>query len=396
MNARRIVRSLHLVTALTAGWVLALTGLTGSVLVFGHAIDRLLNPGLLTVEPRSSRLPLQAAVDAARAAHPGRPVRAVYPPPADTDPCQVHLAGTDDFRVYVDPYTGRVLGGRTPRASLVGFLFALHADLLGGPAGRTAVGVLGLALLLLSVTGLYLWWPPRGQWRQALSIKWRAGRKRAVFDLHRASGAWTFPLLVLAAVTGVALCFPTFFGGIARRLDGTPEPRQATAIPRPTAAIPTLSLDDIVGRADAVLPGGAITRITLPPPGRSDASVRKRLPEDPHPNGMSFVTVDGASGKVVAIQDARRAGAAQAVLDLRYPVHTGEIGGLAFRVLTAAAGIAPATLMATGCLMWWSRRRTRAATRRGTASPASAPPRARVRSGSTPQANTCPAEQYMQ
>jgi uncharacterized iron-regulated membrane protein len=357
-RARKVIRGLHLATALGVGWVLALAGLTGSVLVFGHEIDALLNPGLLRVDSAGrGRLPVQRMIDAARAeAQPaGASVQAVFLPQADRDTCQVHFRGSDR-RVFVDPYSARVLGTRPLRGGLVGFLFAFHADLFGGSTGRTVVGVLGVWLLVLSVTGLILWWPPRGQLLNSLTVQWRRGTKRTLFDLHRAGGAWGAPLLILSGLTGAALCFPAFFSSAARALDGTNAPAPL-AVPPPAAGQRPLGVDELLARAGAALPGGSVTRVAFPGERGGPVVVRTRLPGEPHPNGMSFVHLDGVTGRALRADDARAATAPQHALNLRYPLHIGSIGGWPIRLATAAAGVLPAALLATGWAMWRNRRR---------------------------------------
>ena len=47
----------------------------------------------------------------------------------------------------------------------------LHYALRLGEAGRRAVALAGLALALSAASGLWLWWPAAGQWRQALRFK---------------------------------------------------------------------------------------------------------------------------------------------------------------------------------------------------------------------------------
>jgi uncharacterized iron-regulated membrane protein len=47
----------------------------------------------------------------------------------------------------------------------------LHWNLLMGRAGRVYVGWLGLAMLMLGISGLIHWWPGRGRWRSARLVK---------------------------------------------------------------------------------------------------------------------------------------------------------------------------------------------------------------------------------
>jgi uncharacterized iron-regulated membrane protein len=68
------------------------------------------------------------------------------------------------IEVAVDPYTAQVLGHRGAEDHLISNIYSLHYRLLLDQGiGMTLVGILGLAMILSSVTGLKLWWP---RWRQ--------------------------------------------------------------------------------------------------------------------------------------------------------------------------------------------------------------------------------------
>ena len=61
------------------------------------------------------------------------------------------------LEIFVNPYTGEVLGSRTRERSLVGFLYTLHHQLFIGKVGEMIVGITGLLLLLIAITGVILW-----------------------------------------------------------------------------------------------------------------------------------------------------------------------------------------------------------------------------------------------
>lgn len=59
MNRKRLYK-LHSIFGLIAGGFLVVIGFTGSLLVFGHEIDRLLNPNLWYVKAEEERLSIDA------------------------------------------------------------------------------------------------------------------------------------------------------------------------------------------------------------------------------------------------------------------------------------------------------------------------------------------------
>ena len=67
----------------------------------------------------------------------------------------------------------------------LGVIVRLHGNLLMGRAGRVYVGWLGLAMLVLGISGLILWWPGRIRWRAAFLVKRGAWGLRLYRDLHQ-------------------------------------------------------------------------------------------------------------------------------------------------------------------------------------------------------------------
>jgi uncharacterized iron-regulated membrane protein len=141
---RKVLLNLHTYVGLGVGLLLALTGLTGSLIVFGDGLDAWLNPGLLKVEPRGGQASPQVMLDAARVAYPNeRPARVRLPREAH-DSAEICFEARRDPRcVYVDPYSTSVLGERVPAHSLKGRLVSFHRGLPSGEVGEIAIGVCG-------------------------------------------------------------------------------------------------------------------------------------------------------------------------------------------------------------------------------------------------------------
>lgn len=363
MKLRRLLFHLHLYTGLLIGLLVSVTGITGSLLVYGHELDALLYPRLLHGQsPAPGFRPVNPdrVLQSVREHSPKAVVQFLAPPREPGGTYQAYLKGGS--RAQVDPYSGRVLGVRAPTEHPSGFLFALHTELLSGENGETAVGVGGLLLLLLGVTGLILWWPgPRVG--AGFRIQWKGSWKRVNWDLHRVGGAVSAVLLMLIALMGAALVWSPQVTDWTHRITRTPPRPKVISTPTPGAR--PLSLAELVAQADAALPGAVTTRITLASRPEAPVVIRKKFPRELHPNGMSSVSLDQFTGRVLLVENALAATPGPRLLYLRYPLHIGHWGGPLVRVLYVLVGLTPAFLFVTGCLMWWNRywvpRRRRAA-----------------------------------
>lgn len=373
---RKACLLLHRYAGLGAGLLVAVLGVTGSVLVYGAEIDRALNPDLLSVRPAGERIGPGGALAAFREADTGVRPDLLRMPREPTDPYVFHgpdRGGTDGGgrrAVYVDPYRGEVLGSRQEHAGLVGVLFRLHANLMAGMAGRQAVGWSGVVLLLLCVTGVVVWWPRLGRLRrflEALGVRWRASGRRTNYDLHRAGGAWTLPYLALLALTGSGLVFYGTAGDLLNAATGSepmpPAPASAVAA-ADTTDTPVDRQPDALDRAwreaRTALPDARFSFVYLPTAPDGALGFRGRDPSELHPNGRSFVWLDRWTGKLIRVDDAASADVGPKLLHAAYPLHIGafDLGPIDarwVRLLWALLGLVPAALLMTGFLVWWWR-----------------------------------------
>ncbi len=353
---RRLLVTVHLVLGLTAGLLLSLTGLSGSLLVFRHEIDRLAEPGLHQVKiSQRPPAPLEKVAAAAAQAVPGAAIQQLFLATAPGGSHEVWLKGSK-LRLYVDPFSAQILGKRRDTDSFTGWLFAWHTKLLSVESGERIVGWSGVVLLFLSVSGVILWWPDRvRQVPDRLRIKWSASGKRVNYDLHRTGGFYAAALLTLLALTGSSLVFDEWFTKAAFRLTRTPPPTTRPKATVPASDAKTVPLSVLLTKVDNALPGGTLRRVSFPAKAGSPVVVRKRMPGDLHPNGMSYVFLDPSNGDVLRVDRAAEASPGQRLVNLRYPLHIGQWGGLATRLLQALVGLMPLVLFLTGCRMWWDR-----------------------------------------
>jgi len=356
---RRISSWIHLYGGLVLGGVLIVVSVSGSALVFKDTLDRWLRPDLLRVAPGGERVSLDQMIDAAQAAHPEATPRLVEMPFDDAAPATVWLA-EGNRHVYVDPYRGTVLGTRGPDEGVMNTLSHLHIELLAGNTGLVIVGAIGLLLVLLTATGLVLWWPRRVQalWT-ALRMTWRHGALRFNYDLHRAGGFYTTAFVLLTALTGSAFAFYP----ATQQIISTVTASEPWPPPPPTVEAPADStrdrarIDYEAGLHTALdrLPGAEASFVYVPQAPTAPLTVRLRTPPEWHPNGRSFVHLHPTETTVLRVDDARTAPGGAQLLQTFYPLHVGAVGGIVVKWLYVVLGLAPAVLSVTGTLIWYTR-----------------------------------------
>ncbi len=346
---RILIRRIHLIVSVVAGAWLAIAGAAGAVLVWGDAIDRAIHPELFRIARPAERVPLERVLETA-AAVAGAPLLRVRLAGSATPVHEVWAGCEYCLRVWVDPSTGDVNGVRRATGTVRGFLHELHRRMLSGKRGEKFVGVGGIVLATLAVTGIVLWWP-RGRWRGALAIRAARGWKLLNHDLHRTFGFFLAPFLLVSALTGTYFVFHAPVDRFVAWLAGPP---RAGAITSP-AGTPPSTLDSFIRRASSRFPGSEATWLTPATGEAFEVVVRLRQSAEAHPNGRTFVRFDARTGAIAGVTDALASHPARKVLDNLYPLHIGRLGGLPHRIALTFVGLAPSFFFATGLLMWWNR-----------------------------------------
>ena len=354
MKARKFWLWLHSWLGLIGGALVSILGLSGSLLVFRPEIEAKLFPQWMIVEAQTQRVSWQTLLQTVQRAYPDDKVQHIFLARDDWHSHEFWLRD-GDLRVYVDPYTSKVLGAREPHGDWIGWLIALHTDLLGGEIGRNIVGIGGIFLILLGLSGLVLWWPGKN-WRRGFQMRWNTNWKGRNYELHRVGGALACGGLTAIALAGTALVWSAWFAAVLARAIGN-EPKAKPKIAK-SAAKP-LPLDELVARADAAFPGGRLSRISFPAKAGAPLIIRKKLPADLHPNGVNYLYLDAHSGHVLRVDAAAKASVDGRIMNARYPFHIGLWGGslaILTRIIHMLLGLMPLSLFITGLVLWWNRR----------------------------------------
>ena len=199
----RFLGGIHLYTGLIAAPFLLVLGLTGSFLVFEYPLDHLFHPHLAYVRHGATVLPLRILLQNVQTAYPSARAVAFALSPSSPSPDLAYTVQIQLPRVpyastaFVNQYTGQVLG-KIDGLSFATAVHEFHTDLLLGDRGAFVAMLMACVLILLSVSGIVLWWP-----RKILRVNWGASGRRINFDLHNAVGFYSSVFMLLFGITGV-------------------------------------------------------------------------------------------------------------------------------------------------------------------------------------------------
>lgn len=398
-TARYWLQQVHLWVGLILLLPLVLMGITGSVLVYAHDIEHLLGQdGPKATVPGEWRSPAEI-VAAAQAANtdPSRVPIAVRWPADIGEPAAVRLSrpgmagerpqlrgGTPQgaaagqgqvptvspfagsLQLLVDPVSLQIVQSQQTMGGWVRFFHDLHGRLLiGGGLGRELVGWLGIAMLLLGTTGMIIWWPRSGQWKNAFTFRWKSRGARFHRDLHGAVGIWSLAIFMLVNFTGVYIAFPQQTGAAINAIWPGRDMRAAmfqARVEHPQPGQQAIALDDAVALALGRAPDARFLNAFLPT--RPDQALRiglvRGVPEDGAP-GIT-VLIDPWRHSVIDVFDPQTFSTGETVIAWQRALHYGTgLGGI-YKFLVFLSGVIIPIFAVTGTLMWWIKRRNRRVT----------------------------------
>jgi uncharacterized iron-regulated membrane protein len=363
---RRALFQVHLWSGISVGLIATVVGLTGSAIVYKDALDRIITPDRFRTSS-GPRLSIDALLLRAARVHPGWPMSYVavgQGPRGTSNPWIFYLADPDrpaaDLRLlYIDPADGRLLGETGESSGFMNWLAALHFRLLGGTTGTFVNGIGAWLLLLLCVSGLFIWWPGKGRVRGALTIHPRARWLRLNWDVHSVFGFWSVIPLGIEAFTGAYYCFflpmaaalVLLLGGSAHRWQEMSVPPRST--PLPGIALP--ALEPLIEESLRRHPDCVVRGLALPVAINDPFTVQLDPPHAEDRGDYAQVAFDRYSGHVLSDMDSRNESFAIRAVNFIRPLHFGTFAGHWSRVAWIAVGFVPGILFFTGFVMWWRR-----------------------------------------
>jgi uncharacterized iron-regulated membrane protein len=156
--------------------------------------------------------------------------------------------------LFINPYTNNVQGEISPNDSKMHTVRKLHGELLLGKFGTKIVELVASWMLVLILTGLYIFWPSKKEGIKAFfRIRYNQGKRLFYRDLHALLGFWMSVLLLMTLAGG----FPwtdvfgsnfKWFQGITNT--GFPDGYDGRGFSSTLTNNQALSIDDMVKKAE--------------------------------------------------------------------------------------------------------------------------------------------------
>jgi uncharacterized iron-regulated membrane protein/flavodoxin len=375
---RKVIFWTHLLAGVIAGLVIFIMSFTGVVLMYEPQISDYSERSArwVTRDPEAKRLSLDELVAKVRKGNPdARP--AVITVKSDPTASVIVNLGRENT-VFINPYTGELLGGLSATHNWLHEIVDWHRWLgMEGEQraiGKAITGACNLAFFWLAVTGVYLWWPHSWKWRglkTSLIFNGRLSGKARDWNWHNVIGFWCSSVLMVLTFTAAVMSYP-WANDLLYTLTGSELPPRAQAPAGPPQrarrgsgnadeqriAKPMANLDALLGTAERQVPGWTmfIMRFPLRPDGPVTVSISE--PRAPHNFARSQLTLNRATGKVMKWEPYSENSAGRKLRTWFRGLHSGEAFGFFGQTIAGLASLGGCFLVWTGLAMAWRRFRS--------------------------------------
>ena len=325
---------------------------TGTVATVSRELDWLVNP-MLRVEQQNLPIAWAQMERKFRSAYPHGDLRYIEAPIYGNFAAIGLMYNNEKImrRVFFNPYSGAVIGDLPWYASVQRFMRDLHRFLLMPfNVALYFVSAFGFLLLVSLASGLIVY---RKWWRGFFRLRLSKGKRILYGDYHRLMGVWSIWFLIVIGGTG-AWYFVERAGNDLNRAfvfsSGKIDAEASYAVPSKV-----IDLSRALELARSEIPDLEVKLVIFPNSGngpvtpfRIEGQVGTLLVR----HRANQVLVNPLNGRVIEVWDSRTSPLSKRLFETADPLHFGDFGGLASKLVYFFFGLLTVAMSITGLWMW--------------------------------------------
>ncbi|WP_432765923.1 PepSY-associated TM helix domain-containing protein [Nitrosomonas europaea] len=391
---------LHRWAGLIMAAFLIIVGATGSLLAFYPELERLINPHIYPRQVLEKKLDMATLAELAEQRVPAGRVNGVLMEanqeatlismdarPDNADP--PNKLGFD--QMIVDPYTGEELARRQfgeiseGMINFMPFIYKLHYALALGKFGVWVLGICALIWTIDCFVAFYLTLPQRRRsvtapasgnhgnwwrrWQPAWKIRWHSGSYKLNFDLHRASGLWLWPVLLIFAWSSVYMnLWDTVYTWTTRAVMEYKAPWTEFSKREIPLAEPGVDwrqaqrIGEQLMSEQANKHGFAVEQVIALRLDRGNGTYQyivRSSKEIQDRRGRTSVFFDADTGELKLALLASGQYSGNTVTNWLFALHMANVFGLPYRIFVCVLGLVIVMLSVTGIIIWIRKRAAR-------------------------------------
>ena len=199
---------IHMILGLTAGFVLLVVGVTGAILSFEKEITKFINKDSYEVfVPNEAKLSTKELLEKLQEKLPEAKINSLSFSSDVNSSVTINVAGKGEGKeakrgksYYINPYTAEILPEIKGKA-FFSLILDLHRRLMLGEVGKQVVAISTISLIILSLSGLYIYWGRvRRAFFRSLTFSFKHHGRTFLSTMHSSIGMWVLPFYLLVLV----------------------------------------------------------------------------------------------------------------------------------------------------------------------------------------------------
>ncbi|AZA52615.1 PepSY-associated TM helix domain-containing protein [Chryseobacterium sp. G0201] len=264
--------------------------------------------------------------------------------------------------IYVNQYTGQILGIYNEKYDLFPILKAIHWSLLlNSDWGKYVIGIPIVLFIIMLITGIILWWPKNKKMRNGrFYFDWKNVKtwKRKNYDLHNILGFYASFIALIVSISGIYFAYPWVKNTFNFALSGYIELPKEKEIKSPDSLLAkSKAVFDLTAEETRKLYSTS-SSFRIPLNGKNKKGKElKNIPISVYGEDGKFairnqVVFDKYSGKLLANKPHQNLNNAEKYANANYDIHTGSYFGLFGKIIWFITGLICTSLPVTGFLVW--------------------------------------------
>ncbi|WP_306349696.1 PepSY-associated TM helix domain-containing protein [Flavobacterium sp. '19STA2R22 D10 B1'] len=375
-NIKQWIGKIHLWLGLLSGLIVLILSITGCIYVFSQEITGMIRKEAMYVPAvaektipisqlwQSTQAKVGTKIELSNVSVYNNPKKSwVFHCYKGNENAYTYFGSIEYYQsIYVDPYTGKVLGMYDEEMDFFNIVKFIHWSLLMETSiGQPIIGWSTFIFVIMLITGIVLWWPKNKSARkQRFAFQWKKTTqwKRKNYDLHNIFGFYISVIALIIAFTGMVWAFTWFQAIVYVAGSGTvtpPDIKKVTSIITPTTT--TIAIDTAFIQikekhkdADAfqLSPAAANDKT-----GTISAYIQQK-------EGVYYIAhmlqFDQYTGKLLLERKHDEKNFGEKLITANYDIHVGAILGIPGKIMAFIASFICGMLPVTGFLIWYGRK----------------------------------------
>jgi uncharacterized iron-regulated membrane protein len=354
MKLKKIIVFFHLWLGLISGLVIFTVAITGSIYAFEEEIRNVIHRDLLKVKPSDkTSISIDDLLQIIKKEYPKDKIKSVIVRTDKTRSVQINLKSKTS--VYIDPFTGKILGTIDQETEFLAVVLKIHRSLCLGDTGKMITGISALIFVIMLISGMFLWWPRnKALLIQKFSVKRNAHWKKLNYDLHSVLGFYASWIIIFTALTGIIFSFKWAEEAMYKATNSKKENINIHSLHSNSRSF---SAERSLKIASVLFANSSEQVLLYPEDSTGIIRLNIRYKDAGFYNRQDQLAFDQYNGKLLKVRLFDSFSTGDKLKSTNYNIHTGKVLGLVGQLMVFFAALITASLPVTGLLLWRSKRK---------------------------------------